>query len=367
MKKIFSLILLVLLVPCVALFNGCGDKGYQLSKVDDDVINMSTKYECLVMEEGVMKFSYDSYLDGEVDYINNIISTQKPYTYLNDYNMLFDNLMAFSFEYLEECASDDIKVDKDLRNQLEQELIALDNDMANINTVTNTWASTIKSAYKDSNIDITENVVCLTRFKDLLKFYDELFISAINVSNTMSTIYFEYVLNDANPNYYDITLAEFDAGMVVNKLDARIKFQISNLTQSYIEMYISAGDLAEKLIDVNNNYGNLDLNAYDYATRVNAIKGRDFVSENATNTANSSANKETFYNTAIELYNIQEVLRDNTNMFITACNDIEYKNVVADNDVSVYDNMCVDIIESHHYLIGQYNLVLDRLLILMGV
>ncbi len=345
-------------MPCVALFNGCGDKGYKLSNATSAILDMD-KYQSVVVEEGVVRFSYDSFTSGEIKYINNILATNiKPYSYLKDYNNLFNNLMAFTFEYLDECANDDIDVPKDIRNRLESQLAALDNDIANVDTATIGWADAVYGA--GSNI---VSLVSVAKFKNLLVFYDDLFISATNVANTVSTIYFGYVLNDANPKYHDISLEDFDASMVANKLEARILDQLSNITQVYIEKTISGGELADQLTDVTVDFGNLDLSQYN--ARINAINNRLEVNEQSI--ARANADKENFYNTAIELYNIQEVLVDNGKIFIMACNDIEYKKVIVDNNSSNYNKMCVEIIDSHDNLISQYNEILARLLTMMGV
>ncbi|MFQ6751977.1 MAG: hypothetical protein ACLRFL_00230 [Clostridia bacterium] len=358
MKKILCLVLLVLLMPCVAVFNGCGDKGYKLSNATTAIADMD-KYQSVVVEDATVRFSYDSFTSGESKYINDILATNiKPYSYLKDYNNLFNNIMAFTFEYLDECANDDIDVPKDIRNRLESQLASLDNDIANVDTATIGWADAVYGA--GSNI---ASLVSVAKFKNLLVFYDDLFISASNVANTVSTIYFGYILNDANPNYYDINLADFDASMVANKLEARILDQLSNITQVYIEKNIRGGDLADQLTDVTVDFGNLDLTQYN--ARIQAIANKLTVNEQTI--ARANANKENFYNTAIELYNIQEVLADNGSIFIKACNDIEYKKMVADDNASNYDKMCVEIIDSHDNLISQYNEILARLLTMMGV
>ncbi|MBR2969919.1 MAG: hypothetical protein IKC49_02570 [Clostridia bacterium] len=257
MRKIVSLILLVLLMPCVMLFNGCGDKGYKLSNAPDKIASLD-QFESVVVEDGVVKFNYDSFTSGEQKIINDVLSLNiKPYTYLKDYNKLFNNLMTFTCAYLDECANDDIKVNKDLRNELKRNLEELEHDIANVNTATIGWSDALKVA------DDISGLVSLTKYKNLLTTYDDLFNSAANVANTVSNIYFEYVLNDANPNYYDISLAKFDAGMVANKLQARILDQISKITQVYIEKTFSDANLAEVLTDMTTSFGNLDLTQYN--------------------------------------------------------------------------------------------------------
>ena len=339
------------------LFNGCGDKGYKLSNAPAKIASMD-RFDSVVVEDGVVRFNYDGFTIGEQKIINDVLSLNiKPYAYLKDYNKLFDNLMAFTCEYIDECANDDIKVNKDLRNELERNLEELEHDIANVDTATIGWADTLKAA------DDISGLVSLTKYKNLLSTYDDLFNSATNVANTVSNIYFGYVLNDANANYYDISLSEFDAGMVTNKLQARILDQISNITQVYIEKTFSGANMAEVLTNMTTSFGNLDLTQYN--ARINAINNRIVVNEQTV--AHANVNKENFYNTAIELYNIQEVLADNNRIFIMACNDIEYTRSMVDANATNYDKMCIEIIDSHDYLISQYNDILARLLTMMGV
>lgn len=355
----------MLLVPCTIIFNGCGDNVYRLSKFDDDLKEIADRYDCIVMSESGLVFNYDSFVDGEDKYLNNIIATKKPYTYLNDYNILFNNLMIFVNSYADECSDNNINVDAGLRNQLKRDLEDLNNDLLVIENNTNTWAMIMKGAYKEYDVSVEQN--CLVRFKDLLSYYDDLFVSATNLSNTLSSIYFDHALIDSNPNYYEIPYAEFDARVVVNKLDPRIKYEISNLTQCFIEMRIAGSNLPESLTSVASGYGSLDLNVDNYANKVKELSlPTDFDWSVAIERANHESNKQAFYSESIRLYNIQEVFEDNVGRFITACNDIDYKDVATDANATTYELMCKDNIDSHYFLVDQYYNTLNTLLAYMG-
>ena len=239
----------------------------------------------------------------------------------------------------------------------------LDNSLASVENNTKTWAKVVKGAYKENDVSTEHN--CLTRYKVVLDQYDDLFLSATNLSNTLSKIYFECALTEANPDVSKVSLSDYDARITISKLDARLKYEITNLTQCYIEINIAGEGLSEQLVNASTGYGSLNLNIDDYLNKVARLTlPADYNWSVAIEIANNK--KASFYDEAIKLYNIQEVFDDNVDRFITACNDIDYREVIVDSDASDYELLCVDNINSHYYLVNQYYNTLNALLVNMG-
>ncbi len=359
MKKLFSLMLILLLLPCTFLVTGCGDKGYKLSKVSPYITEMADKYQSVKMQDEKLVFTYEEYLKDEDKYIENLINTTRPYSYLKDYNMLYDNLMDFTFTYLPKCANDNIEVDEVTRNKLEKSLKDFDQNLNWVDINTREWADNVKVA----SGDVTTSVICLSKFNDLLVSYEDLFDSANNINDIMADVYFDHALEDSNTNYHDMSFSNFDAGMVINKLDARIKYQKSVLTKLYIEMHLSGRNVSETLVAPSLDFGTLNLNAYGYSSNINKIN-RAYNIDNSITVAN---NKEEFYNVAIEMYNAQTIIADNEKAYNNASKNIVYTTDSIKANPTLKEEVNLDIIEHQYNVIIKYNAVLDRVLTLMGV
>ena len=146
--------------------------------------------------------------------------------------------------------------------------------------------------------------------------------------------------------------------LVVSKFESRIKYQLSNLSQNFVKMYIS-GDFAQKIV---NSETTFNLNEHQYATNVEALDKELESVQVATEKANHTDNKLKFYNLAIQAQNIQETLNNDRDKFVEACNFVDYKQVKNDDSATAHEKMCVSIIESNYALVLAYNNVLTQML-----
>lgn len=346
-KKILSLILVLMLIPIASLFSACGkEKGYDLTTLDDEFFQIA-EYENLKLQSGKVVFDYSSHGN-----FAEIINKTAPYKNLNNYNYVFENLMCFAVEYIDECSNNSSTDNVQIKNQVKTDLDNFKQAIKDVDVCLNSFAQEIKTF--ESNV---KTPVCLGRFENLLKTYEIMFHSAINFNNSLTNLYFNYILKDGNPNVYAIDVTNFDANIVVSKFNSRIQYQKSLLTQSYIEMYIG-GDLAENIADEKEN---LLLTVFGYYEKVENLK-KTFSQESAVFKANNEANKQSFYNLAVKAQNIQTTLNNDREKFINACNTIEYSQVKIASTQTPHEQMCVKIIDSNYELISVYNDILIQML-----
>jgi len=352
-KKILSLILVFMLLPIASVFVACGkDKGYNLNNLNADFKNVVEENDNLKINGKQVVFDYSSH-----DVLNNAVASTYPYTELTKYNTVFYNLMYFTYEYIDVCSNNDALDNKDVKNQVESKLIDLKKSISDVDDSVNMLAEILNT----NSTNVLQDV-CLTRYENLLETYDSMFESASNFNYVLSDLYFNKILRDGNPDIASVSLDDFDANIVINRLDARIKFQIANISQSYFEINIDGGKLAESIA---NRHSYLDLSAYENEI---SLINKIFEEEVAAEKANHSKNKEKFYNLAVQAQNIQSVLNNDLNKFITACNDIHFLNVTESLVASAHEKMCVEIIKSNKELIAEYNDVLAQMInIITGV
>lgn len=350
-KKILSLILVLMLLPVASLFSACGkNKGYNLNNLSNDFAAIADENNNIKLEEGKFKFDYSRH-----NHLTSVINSVEPYTELVDYNYVFDNLMAFSYECIDECSYNESTDNVEIKNKVEENLKELKQSISNVNENVNMFAEIINISY---NIDV-KAFSCLVRYENLLTSYDRMFSSAINFNNSLADLYFNYILKDGNPNVYNIGLANFDANIVVNKLASRVKYQLSNLSQSYVELYIDSEEVPSKIA---NSQESLDLTAYDYKANVEALN-KSFTEEIATEKANHSNNKETFFNLAVQAQNLQATLNNDNNKVVYAFNAVSYRDLLVEPELATANEiMCVSIILSNYQLITSYNQVLVDML-----
>ena len=348
-KKILSLILVLMLLPIASLFVACGkDKSYNLNALDEDFNQIVEKNNNVKNDEGKFVFDYSNHSNLET-----IIANTAPYNELENYNFVFYNLMSFAYDYVPMCANNHLTNNAEIKNQVKNDLSALKKSVSDVNECVNMFAESVIMADDE---EITSSV-CLTKFENLIATYEDMFEKATNFNNSLSNLYFNYALKDGNPNVYSLGVENFDANIVVNKLKARIKYQISCLSQCFVEMYVD-GDLDER---ITNKETIFDLTQFNYKNNIEAID-KSFTEQTAAEKANHKDNKSNFYELSVQAQNIQSTIDNDINKFMTACQKIDYGMVVDSSTATALEKMCVAIIESNYNLICNYNIVLVEML-----
>lgn len=347
-KKLLSLILVLMLLPIASIFSACGkNKNVSLVSLDDNFYAIARENKNLELVNKNLVFNYNN-LGTK---FNNAISNVERYKELNKYNTLFNNIISFSSQHIEVCSNNADFVDNSVKREVLESLTKFEKAINDVNDNTDMFAEIIHISPDD---DIVSKA-CIIRFENLLDVYEELFIQSANLNNCIANLYYNHILNEPNPNVYEIALSDFDPTIVVSKLKSRIAYQKANLTQSYVEMYVAGGGFAHKIATGEET---LDLNAYNYLDNVKGLNV-EFTEDTAVYKINQSGKTE-FYAYSIEAYNLQEILNNNASKFTYACNKINYNDITAES--SAEEKMCVDIILENYSLIYDYNSVLVNML-----
>lgn len=364
-KQFLSLLLVLLFVPSIFLFVGCGEESYKLTKLESDYCDIVENCDNIKIENNKIIFDYSNHKLGNNAYLVSAINVE-PYNQLNNYNTLFDNLMGFTYEYIDVCSNKNIEASATTRNSLKKDLDELSIALNDVDTYINQWAEVIEFHYND---DIT-NEQCLARFKTLLSAYNNLYQTSINFSNGLASLYYNNALNDSNPRIDNVELADFDSSVIISKLQSRVKYQVSNLSQVFVEKFVDGRGL-ETIITTKDEEtelfeGELDLNQNDYLDKVDSIErvfGAGFDAETAVTIANGASKKETFYNYSVQAYNLQNIIENDNEMFISACNKVVYGKANLDVDQVKYK----EIIDDYSYVVNEYNEILSSMINLMGL
>lgn len=347
-KKILSLILVLMFLPLASIFAGCKDKSYNLDNLSNDFNAIQTENANIQVKNGKFVFDYSMHPN-----LESVIDAHYPYSEIEYYNFVYENLMAFSFEYIDECSNNNITKDKNLKNALKSDLDNLKKSISDVNSSVNVLAEIVNVSYND---DIF-TTACMSGLENLFISYEDLYKSASDFHNTLSNLYFNNAIRNANPNIVEIAIGDFDAAVVTNNLDARLKWQISNLSVCFVEMYIDGGNIAKNIIEED---GYFDADTFNYAENVTKIS-KVFNSQVAAEKANNAINKNKYYALAIQAYNIQSAINNDTAKFVHACNDVRYAGLNL-GEANSNEKMCAGIIDSRNELLSNYNTVLIEML-----
>ena len=303
-KKILSLILVLMLLPITSLFGACGkDDGYNLNNLQTDFYDIANKNNNVVVSNGNLEFDYSNH-----DGVEQIVNTTSPYTTLADYNFVFKNLMSFVGSYIDECSNNDVTKNSALKNSIKNNLDKFTLAISDVNECFNLFAEAV---YDDQNSQDS-----LIRYENLLHVYHTMYVAAGKFSNSLSNLYYNHILNGGNPDVYGVRIENFNSGLVVTKFESRIKYQLSNLSQNFVEMYVS-GDLAKEIA----NGADFDLTKYNYQSNVEALNQPIASVQAAIEKAN--VNKEEFYTLSVQAQNLQSTLNNDCSKFIVACDDVD--------------------------------------------
>ena len=362
MKKLLCLLLVLFLIPGAFLFSACAkDESYKLSNMQKDLLAIADDYKCVVAVDNKLKFDYSEFKVGERQVLANNINNLEPYTNVKLYNQVFDNLMAFTYEYAGICSNDSFKIDAKVRNDIKTKIDDLSASFEVIDINVRSLADIIITE------DNSTNDIYISRLNNVLKSYGGLFKAGTELTNVIADLYFNKILYNSNPDISDIALEEFNSTVVVGNLNARVKNAISLLTQNYVETYISNEALVNQLLTNNEGtYGKLNLEVGNYKHYVTKLTSVDLtVEENvekAIEAGNIEHKKQSFYEKAIEAYNEQEIVQNDRKAFLKACKDVDYLKVKSEEKSSAYEKICVQIIDDYAYITNQYCSSLGELL-----
>ncbi len=343
-KVILSLILTLMLLPIASVFSACGgDKGYNLNNLQKDFTEIATVNNNVIFDDGKLKFDYSNHSE-----ITDLIESNYPS--LEKYNFVFENSTVFISAYIDECSNNKSTNNVELKNNINNSLKEFSLAVRDVNECFDMFSEYL---YENKENPRAEN--CVERFENLIYSYEKAYSTAGNLSNNLSNLYFNYVLKDGNPNVAELGIENF-ASTVIIKFESRLKYQISNLTQCFVEKYVG-GDMANKIA---HNQASFNLDSNSYKTNVESLT-KPIVSIDAA-VQKAEANKETFYNLAVQAQNFQSALNNDQNKFVLACNSIEYVVVNSNENKTPIEELNIAIINSNDSLVLAYNSVLSDML-----
>ena len=352
-RKILSLILVLMLLPVASVFVACNkDKGYNLNNLSKDYEKIELENNNIAMIDDLILIDYSAY-----DNLNNSVNAVEPYTALKSYNYVLNNVLKFTCNYIEICSNNELQVPATVKNNVKSSLDAFKKSVKDVDVCVDSLGEII--SVSDDVLDRS----CISRYKNLLNTYETMLNRAIDFNNAVTDLYFGYILNDSNPNVFELSYDDFDANVIVNKFKSRISYQVGLLSQAYVEMYINGGSFAENIAEKEATF---NLDAYNYISNINSIN-KNFDEQVAVEYSNNETNKVNFYNISIKAYNAQAILENEKEKVRVAFNNIEYKTVKNDMEASAYAKLCVEIIDANYELITTYNSILAEMLSLMGV
>lgn len=372
-KKLLSLILVIMMIPSIFIFSACRDNSYKLSSFNNDFKKMVESYDNLLLTaQGHIEFNYSSYEKGGNRYFTNAIAdSSAPYKYLTTfYNPILDDALTFVYEYKEVCSRDSINASKTIRNELKNNLDNFNNALKSTSKEMDEVADMINF----NSTDIAGNL-CMTKLRILFDTYDNLWQAAFNLNDTLSRIYFNYALNDANHNYSNTRLADFDSNKPLSLLTSRIAWQKANLTHTYVSKYITGGTVSNNFTTkTGGSFGSQPSSYNSHKANVNKIDRCESVingvslgsGQTLASKINGSAQKSNFYYACIALYNYQTTINNDVKLYKLATSSIAYTTVKAKANPSNYETDCANIIDNFYNLIISYNDALDEIITIIG-
>ena len=353
-KKILSLILILVMIPFVGLFSACGDKSYNLNKLDDDFYAIAKSNQNVIVDDNQLLFDYSSYAN-----LNQIIRNTKPYSEINNYNTVYKNIMSFVFEYVDDCAHNKATKSKKVKAELSSEIKEFKKAVAEVNENISLLGVAVITA--TGGIDVTTSSSCLYRLENLLNSYENVYVKAGSLSNTLSNFYFKHISDGENKNPYNVVKGDyisnrnlFKPAEYIANVNARCKYQISNLSQSFVSKFIGE-KTSEGIVESRRG---LDLNQDGYQTKVNAVNKTINESTAETKVKN---NVKAFYIALVEAYNAQSIIDEEYSNFRYAIAHINYRDADS-TKVSSQEKLCLDVIQSYSVTVADYNTALVAVL-----
>lgn len=356
-RKLLSLIIAFVLIGSGLVLAACGGSsdGYNLSNLITDYKTQIGEISNVnVLNDNTIEFDYSQYVYNGREYLLDVVNNYEPYKYLQTYyNEMLKNSMAFIYSYIGICSNNNIDAPAELKDEVKSNLDKL------VFSLKKTGSNVEAVADKIRKDNPPMQAECLNSLKNLFDSYDELYQSAFNLSSTLSQIYFNNAYSNSNPDYSNTSVNDYDANNTVLLLNSRIKYQIANLTQSYVEINLKGSDLSKSFTTV----GNIASIPYSYSTYTNKINDIDMIVDDTFGvTVNASDSKQEFLSSAIALYNCLSTLKNDYAIYHKACNDIVYSKVVRDANATRYEKTCAEIIKNHAYVVDEMNSVIANML-----
>lgn len=327
--KFLSLILTAFLCLGAFTFSAC-DNGYNISNFNTDYESIGNNLN-VTINSGYLVFDLSKI---EQAVTENGEEENSHLLYLrNYYQPLVRSSLSFVV-YAKDVLTASTTVEKDLCNLIDDQLTALNDASKNVGQQIEEFSNIIaNTSSEDADRDY--------RFNLVTRAYNEFFNATRTLSSTMARAYFENVVSNENQNYYEDN-TNF-ALYVQNSLQDLARYQIFNLTQSYIEMHVDGADMISIALTFTNYQSKVDtLNSYIASS---------------TDKSFDKSDEGALHPLAVKLYNLNSKIINERDLYLNACNQIVYTEVATEQS-DYNETSAVQIINTYSETIDDFNDVL---------
>ena len=312
MKKVYSILLILFILPTIFIFCGCQDKETRdiksfysnylaISEQHELLTKKATPARFLTSTEEVVGFKYSSDLNAK-------ISTIPAYSYINSlYNTMLDDALGPMYLYGNMLAKTKIS-DKD-NKYLYSKLDILKTNFVEI-------ASRVGDLERNQNT----SVVASASLSKLYTSYEQAIVTAIDISSKISSIYYNKIMINPNMNYTIMNEDEINLEEIAIKTLNRLTYYKMVYVDVFLQTQILGYDIPNQIINGTYNSGYEPYEVTKNKLYSNTVK-QDI--EN---------NRKDIVELAKTLYNIQLHFETEYNNYITATKNITYSKVNKDSN-----------------------------------
>lgn len=359
-------VLVCLLTLCsVVTFSACGGTAeFNLASLQSNYSKVTENCKSISLSGEKIVINYSNFESGGEKYLSEVIKSTDPYKRITDfYNPLFQNSMDFAYEYLDICSKSSIKVDEQTKSELDNDIKLLKTSIKSLDDHIQTLAECVKFEY--ATTQNYTSISCSEGYIALFNSYDVLISVALNFNYRLANIYFSKALQTAVVDYSQVKINDFDANQAVLNFKSQLDYQKLNLTRAYFNTFVRGDALTTVFTTLQastNSFAKPDENFTAYLSNFSAVSV-DSSFENNLSTKMQIINddqdlKTNFYQHCIAMSNAQQIINNDLRIYQIALNDVVYLNKKSDPNATDYEKFCVEMIENHNYIVGEYNEVL---------
>lgn len=264
MKKFYSLLLILFILPTIFIFSACDkEKEYSMIGFYDTYLDISNESELLTTTAMPEKFQTENTKIVTFVYSEDLskkISTISSYSYIDSlYNTMLDDAMGPTYLY-----GNSLHLAKNLSNNDKKELYEiLDN---------------LKSDYKEIATrlgDLEHNQNSFTANASLTKLYtsyENAILTAIKLSSKISSIFYNKIMEIPNVNYIEMDTNKINLEEIAIRTLNRLVYYKLVYVDIYLETQIIGYNIPNKIITYTFNSTYEPYEAMKNKTYSNVIK-----------------------------------------------------------------------------------------------
>jgi len=328
-NKFLCLLLCAFLVIGGIIFSACGIKGYDLKKFNNDYLALANQEGVSVNEQGYLEFDfiqiYNAIVARDGNPANDPCATSLATFYApltNQYAYLTKNSQNF-IVYVKEMLSAGNDASKQTRNNIQSQLKEVSSSLNNVQNKIKDYVRVISITTSQNTLDRQAYFNNLTNA--LCGFYN----SCRNLSFSVANVFFNDILNNENYNFY--SNANNYSVKLTNTLPDITNFQVFNLTQNFVEMYVEGNDKA--------------INEEAFTSYKNSVES--LINYTAELKGKKIKETEEVYKNVLAMYALNGKLINERNMHLNATNNVVYLEVLQNGASNQQEQASMNIIAGY--------------------